>query len=88
MAGGCVVFEGRDTAGKGGTIKTLTDRAIPRVFRVVALPASSEREKSQVYVQRYLSHFPAAGEVKLPRGQKPGGYREPDYPFRFIPTPF
>ena len=59
----CIVFEGRDTAGKGGTIKALTERVSPRVFRVVALPAPSEREKSQVYVQRYMSHFPAAGEV-------------------------
>jgi len=59
----CVVFEGRDTAGKGGTIKAMTERVSPRVFRVVALPAPSEREKSQVYVQRYMSHFPAAGEV-------------------------
>src|SRR5664279_2361192 len=61
----CVVFEGRDTAGKGGTIKALTERVSPRVFRVVALPAPSEREKSQVYVQRYMSHFPAAGEVMI-----------------------
>ena len=61
----CVVFEGRDTAGKGGTIKAMTERVSPRVFRVVALPAPSEREKSQVYVQRYMSHFPAAGEVMI-----------------------
>jgi polyphosphate kinase 2 (PPK2 family) len=61
----CVVFEGRDTAGKGGTIKALTERVSPRVFRVVALPAPSEREKSQMYVQRYISHFPAAGEVVI-----------------------
>jgi polyphosphate kinase 2 len=59
----CIVFEGRDTAGKGGTIKAITERVSPRVFRVVALPAPSEREKSQMYVQRYMSHFPAAGEV-------------------------
>ena len=59
----CVVFEGRDTAGKGGTIKALTERVSPRVFRVVALPAPTEREKSQMYVQRYFHHFPAAGEV-------------------------
>ncbi len=61
----CVVFEGRDTAGKGGTIKALTERVSPRVFRVVALPAPSEREKSQMYMQRYMSHFPAAGEVVI-----------------------
>src|SRR6478752_1633741 len=58
-----VVFEGRDTAGKGGTIKALTERASPRVFRLVALPAPSDREKTQLYAQRYLQHFPAAGEV-------------------------
>ena len=61
----CIVFEGRDTAGKGGTIKRITERVSPRVFRVVALPAPSEREKSQMYVQRYLGHFPAAGEVVI-----------------------
>jgi polyphosphate kinase 2 len=61
----CIVFEGRDTAGKGGTIKRITERASPRVFRVVALPAPTEREKSQMYVQRYLPHFPAAGEVVI-----------------------
>ena len=61
----CIVFEGRDTAGKGGTIKRITERVSPRVFRVVALPAPSEREKSQMYVQRYFSHFPAAGEVVI-----------------------
>jgi polyphosphate kinase 2 len=59
----CIVFEGRDTAGKGGTIKRIVERVSPRVFRVVALPAPSEREKSQMYLQRYVSHFPAAGEV-------------------------
>jgi polyphosphate kinase len=59
----CIVFEGRDTAGKGGTIKAITERVSPRVFRVVALPAPTEREKSQMYVQRYLPRFPAAGEV-------------------------
>jgi len=59
----CIVFEGRDTAGKGGTIKAITERVSPRVFRVVALPAPTEREKSQMYVQRYMVHFPAAGEV-------------------------
>jgi len=61
----CVVFEGRDTAGKGGTIKAITERVSPRVFRVVALPAPSEREKSQMYIQRYISHLPAAGEVVI-----------------------
>jgi polyphosphate kinase 2 len=61
----CVVFEGRDGAGKGGTIKALTERVSPRVFRVVALPASTEREKSQMYIQRYLPHLPAAGEVVI-----------------------
>ncbi len=60
-----VVFEGRDGAGKGGTIKALTERVSPRVFRVVALPAPTEREKSQMYVQRYIQHFPAAGEVVI-----------------------
>jgi polyphosphate kinase 2 len=61
----CVVFEGRDTAGKGGTIKAITERVSPRVFRVVALPAPTEREKSQMYVQRYIPHLPAAGEVVI-----------------------
>jgi polyphosphate kinase 2 len=61
----CIVFEGRDTAGKGGTIKRITERVSPRVFRVVALPAPTEREKSQMYVQRYVAHFPAAGEVVI-----------------------
>jgi polyphosphate kinase len=61
----CIVFEGRDTAGKGGTIKRITERVSPRVFRVVALPAPTEREKSQMYIQRYLQHFPAAGEVVI-----------------------
>jgi polyphosphate kinase 2 len=61
----CIVFEGRDTAGKGGTIKRITERVSPRVFRVVALPAPTDREKSQMYVQRYVSHFPAAGEVVI-----------------------
>ena len=59
----CIVFEGRDTAGKGGTIKRITERVSPRVFRVVALSAPTDREKSQMYVQRYVTHFPAAGEV-------------------------
>jgi polyphosphate kinase len=61
----CIVFEGRDTAGKGGTIKRITERVSPRVFRVVALTAPTEREKSQMYIQRYLPHFPAAGEVVI-----------------------
>jgi polyphosphate kinase 2 len=61
----CIVFEGRDTAGKGGTIKRITERVSPRVFRVVALPAPTEREKSQMYIQRYVAHFPAAGEVVI-----------------------
>jgi polyphosphate kinase 2 len=61
----CIVFEGRDGAGKGGTIKAITERVSPRVFRVVALPAPTEREKTQMYVQRYLPHLPAAGEVVI-----------------------
>ncbi len=61
----CVVFEGRDGAGKGGTIKALTERVSPRVFRVAALPAPSDREKSQMYMQRYLQYLPAAGEVVI-----------------------
>jgi polyphosphate kinase len=60
-----IVFEGRDTAGKGGTIKRITERVSPRVFRIVALAAPTDREKSQMYVQRYLPHFPAAGEVVI-----------------------
>jgi polyphosphate kinase 2 len=60
-----IVFEGRDAAGKGGTIRALTERVSPRTFRVVALPAPSDREKSQMYVQRYLAHFPAAGEIVI-----------------------
>jgi len=58
-----VIFEGRDGAGKGGTIRAMTERVSPRVFRVVALPAPSDREKSQMYIQRYMQHFPAAGEI-------------------------
>jgi polyphosphate kinase len=58
-----IVFEGRDTAGKGGTIRALTERVSPRVFRVAALPAPSDREKTQMYLQRYMAHFPAAGEI-------------------------
>src|SRR3954452_18275863 len=61
----CIVFEGRDTAGKGGTIKAITERVSPRVFRVVALPAPTDREKSQMYFQRYMPHLPAAGEVVI-----------------------
>src|SRR5436853_2499752 len=61
----CIVFEGRDGAGKGGTIKAMTERVSPRIFRVVALPAPTEREKSQMYAQRYLPHLPAAGEVVI-----------------------
>ena len=61
----CVVFEGRDGAGKGGTIKAITDRVSPRVFRVVALPAPTEREKSQMYLQRYIRYLPAAGEIVI-----------------------
>ncbi len=61
----CVVFEGRDGAGKGGTIKAITERVSPRVFRVIALPAPNDREKSQMYVQRYLPHLPAAGEIVI-----------------------
>src|SRR5262244_365354 len=60
-----IVFEGRDGAGKGGTIKAITKRVSPRVFRVIALPAPTEREKSQMYIQRYLPHFPAAGEIVI-----------------------
>ena len=61
----CVVFEGRDGAGKGGTIKAISERVSPRVFRVIALPAPSDREKSQMYMQRYLPHLPAAGEIVI-----------------------
>jgi polyphosphate kinase 2 len=61
----CVVFEGRDGAGKGGTIKAITERVSPRIFRVVALPAPTDREKSQMYSQRYIPHLPAAGEVMI-----------------------
>jgi polyphosphate kinase len=61
----CVLFEGRDGAGKGGTIKAITERVSPRVFRVIALPAPTEREKSQMYIQRYIPHLPAAGEVVI-----------------------
>ncbi|MEY2920437.1 MAG: hypothetical protein RL261_1742 [Pseudomonadota bacterium] len=61
----CILFEGRDGAGKGGTIKAIAERVSPRVFRVIALPAPTEREKSQMYVQRYLPHLPAAGEIVI-----------------------
>jgi len=60
-----IIFEGRDAAGKGGTIKAITERVSPRIFRVVALPAPSDREKSQLYIQRYLQHFPAGGEIVI-----------------------
>ena len=60
-----IIFEGRDGAGKGGTIRAITERVSPRVFRVVALPAPSDREKTQMYMQRYMQHFPAAGEVVI-----------------------
>ena len=61
----CIIFEGRDGAGKGGLIKAITDRVSPRVFRVIALPAPTEREKSQMYIQRYLPHLPAGGEIVI-----------------------
>jgi polyphosphate kinase 2 len=61
----CIIFEGRDGAGKGGTIKAMTERVSPRIFRVVALPAPTEREKSQMYFQRYMPHLPAAGEIVI-----------------------
>src|SRR5215471_19257958 len=61
----CIVFEGRDGAGKGGTIKAITERVSPRVFRVIALPAPTEREQSQMYAQRYVQHLPAAGEIVI-----------------------
>lgn len=60
-----IIFEGRDAAGKGGTIKAITERVSPRVFRLIALPAPSDREKTQIYIQRYLAHFPAAGEIVI-----------------------
>src|SRR5215467_4548102 len=61
----CIVFEGRDGAGKGGTIKAMTERVSPRIFRVIALPAPTEREKTQMYPQRYIPHLPAAGEIVI-----------------------
>src|SRR4030088_1659470 len=60
-----IIFEGRDAAGKGGTIRALSEKVSPRIFRVVALPAPSDREKSQLYLQRYMQHFPAAGEIVI-----------------------
>jgi polyphosphate kinase 2 len=60
-----IIFEGRDAAGKGGTIRVLTEKVSPRVFRIVALPAPSDREKSEMYLQRYMQHFPAAGEIVI-----------------------
>src|SRR5258708_21456105 len=60
-----ILFEGRDAAGKGGTIKALTEKVSPRVFRVVALPAPSDREKTQIFLQRYIAHFPASGEIVI-----------------------
>ena len=76
----CVLFEGRDTAGKGGVIKRITERVSPRVFRVVALGTPTTREKSQMYFQRYMPHLPAAGEVVLVRPLlvQPGGCRAGD----------
>src|SRR3974390_2194243 len=62
---GCIIFEGRDGAGKGGTIKAITERVSPRIFRVIALPAPTERAKSQIYMQRYVPHLPAAGEIVI-----------------------
>src|SRR5260221_6104613 len=60
-----VIFEGRDAAGKGGTIRAITERVSPRIFRLVALPAPSDREKTQMYIQRYMAHFPAAGDIVI-----------------------
>ena len=60
-----IIFEGRDAAGKGGTIKAITERVSPRIFRVVALPAPSDREKSELYLQRYVEHYPAGGEIVI-----------------------
>jgi polyphosphate kinase 2 (PPK2 family) len=60
-----IIFEGRDAAGKGGTIRAITERCSPRIFRIVALPTPSDREKTQMHIQRYLPHFPAAGEVVI-----------------------
>ena len=76
----CIVFEGLDSAGKGGTIRRITERTSPRVFKHIALPTPTEREKSQMYVQRYIAHFPAAGEVGDLRPQlvQPGRCRAGD----------
>jgi polyphosphate kinase 2 (PPK2 family) len=60
-----VIFKGRDAAGKGGTIRAITERVSPRIFRLVALPAPTDREKSELYIQRYMEHFPAAGEIVI-----------------------
>ncbi|HEY5783295.1 MAG TPA: polyphosphate kinase 2 [Microlunatus sp.] len=87
-----IVFEGHDTAGKGGVIKRITERVSPRVFRIVALPAPTARERSQMYIQRYISHFPAAGEVVIfdrswynRAGVEPVmGYCTPDESERFL----
>jgi polyphosphate kinase 2 len=87
-----IVFEGRDGAGKGGTIKAITERVSPRVFKVVALPAPSDREKTQMYVQRYIPHFPAAGEVVIfdrswynrAGVERVMGFTDPKYVERFL----
>jgi polyphosphate kinase len=87
-----VVFEGRDGAGKGGTIKAITERVSPRVFKVVALPAPSDREKTQMYIQRYIPHFPAAGEVVIfdrswynrAGVERVMGFTDPKYVERFL----
>ncbi|MFO1372311.1 MAG: hypothetical protein U1F42_07920 [Candidatus Competibacteraceae bacterium] len=92
----CVVFEGRDGAGKGGTIKAITERVSPRVFRVVALPAlwyvarSDDKKRARLNIIRHLlSQVPYADvlreKIKLPKRQKAGDYQEPNYPFKFIP---
>ena len=87
-----IVFEGRDGAGKGGTIKAITERVSPRVFKVVALPAPSDREKTQMYIQRYIPHFPAAGEVVIfdrswynrAGVERVMGFTDPKYVERFL----
>jgi len=88
----CIVFEGRDTAGKGGTIKRIVERVSPRVFKVVAQSAPTERERSQMYVQRYPAHFPAAGEVVIfdrswynrADGERVMGFCTPEQTERFL----
>ena len=91
-----VLFEGRDAAGKGGVIKAITERVSSRVFRVVALPAPSDREKSQLYLQRYVPHLPAAGEIVIfdrswynrAGVERVMGFcteEEANYPFKFVP---